>query len=41
MTRKVLTLSALALGFSLLLALAWWGWRQGGLALLQLGVGIC
>ncbi len=25
----------------LLLALAWWGWQQGGLALLQLGVGIC
>lgn len=22
-------------------ALAWWGWRQGGLQLLQLGVGIC
>ncbi|WP_269451537.1 hypothetical protein [Ectopseudomonas composti] len=41
MSRKVLTLSALALGFGVLLALAWWGWRQGGLALLQLGVGIC
>ena len=25
----------------LLLALAWWGWQQGGLALLQLGMGIC
>lgn len=25
----------------LLLALAWWGWQRGGLALLQLGVGIC
>jgi hypothetical protein len=24
-----------------LLALTWWGWQQGGLALLQLGVGIC
>ena len=23
------------------LAAAWWGWSQGGLALLQLGVGIC
>ena len=21
--------------------LAWWGWQRGGLALLQLGVGIC
>lgn len=26
---------------ALLLAMAWWGWQQGGLALLQLGVGIC
>lgn len=25
----------------LLLVLAWWGWRQGGLALLQLGLGVC
>ena len=25
----------------ILLALAWWGWQRGGLALLQLGVGIC
>lgn len=25
----------------LLLALAWWGWQKGGLALLQLGVAIC
>lgn len=25
----------------IVLALAWWGWRQGGLALLQLGLGIC
>ena len=24
-----------------LLALIWWGWHQGGLAFLQLGVGIC
>ncbi|MDM9653275.1 hypothetical protein QM298_13670 [Pseudomonas mendocina] len=41
MNRQVVTLSAVALGFGLLLTLAWWGWRQGGLALLQLGVGIC
>jgi hypothetical protein len=38
---KVLALSAVALGVCLLLVLAWWGWRQGGLALLQLGLGIC
>ncbi len=24
-----------------LLAAAWWGWQQGGLALMQLGVGVC
>ncbi|MDF9777639.1 hypothetical protein [Pseudomonas baetica] len=27
--------------FTLLLALTWWGWHQGGLALLQLGMGTC
>lgn len=25
----------------LLLALVWWGWQHGGLALLQLGMGVC
>ncbi|WP_256046637.1 hypothetical protein [Stutzerimonas zhaodongensis] len=25
----------------LLLVAAWWGWQQGGLALLQLGMGVC
>jgi hypothetical protein len=24
-----------------LLAAAWWGWHQGGLALMQLGMGAC
>lgn len=24
-----------------LLALAWWGWRHGGLALLQLNMSLC
>jgi hypothetical protein len=24
-----------------LLALSWWGWQQGGLALMQLGMGAC
>jgi len=24
-----------------MLALAWWGWHQGGLALMQLGMGAC
>ncbi|MEK1939486.1 MAG: hypothetical protein AAAB16_03830 [Pseudomonas sp.] len=26
---------------SVLLALVWWGWQRGGLALLQLGLGSC
>jgi hypothetical protein len=26
---------------ALLLALAWWGWHQGGLALMQLGMTAC
>jgi hypothetical protein len=34
--------TALALlGVALLLALAWWGWSRGGLALLQLGMSLC
>ena len=24
-----------------LLALAWWGWQRGGLALLMQGLGVC
>ena len=28
-------------GGLLLLTLAWWGWHQGGLALMQLGLGTC
>lgn len=27
--------------FMALLALAWWGWQKGGLALMQLGMGVC
>ena len=34
-------LAGLALVGALLLALAWWGWSRGGLALLQLGMGLC
>ncbi|WP_258197981.1 hypothetical protein [Pseudomonas capeferrum] len=33
-------LAVLAAG-SLLLAVVWWGWQQGGLALMQLGMGAC
>ncbi|CRI55865.1 hypothetical protein [Pseudomonas sp. CCOS 191] len=25
----------------LLLALVWWGWHKGGLALMQLGMSLC
>jgi hypothetical protein len=31
----------IALGAAALLAVAWWGWHQGGLALMQLGMGNC
>ncbi|MFK0090101.1 hypothetical protein ACIQUS_22740 [Pseudomonas sp. NPDC090755] len=31
----------LALAALLLLALVWWGWHEGGLALMQLGMGVC
>ncbi|MFV3315395.1 MULTISPECIES: hypothetical protein [Pseudomonas] len=31
----------LVAGALLVLALAWWGWHQGGLALMQLGMGVC
>ncbi|VXC40086.1 conserved hypothetical protein [Pseudomonas sp. 8Z] len=40
MSRQLLFGGALLLAAGSLL-LAWWGWRQGGLALLQLGVGVC
>jgi hypothetical protein len=26
---------------ALVLGLAWWGWQRGGLALMQLGMGVC
>ncbi len=31
----------IAAGAGLLLVVAWWGWHQGGLALMQLGMGTC
>ncbi|WP_258189412.1 hypothetical protein [Stutzerimonas stutzeri] len=40
MNRGWLWLAGIAV-VALLLAAAWWGWQHGGLALLQLGVGIC
>ncbi|MDU9390752.1 hypothetical protein [Pseudomonas sp. zfem002] len=26
---------------AVLLGLVWWGWQRGGLALMQLGMGVC
>ena len=40
MSRLVLR-GLLALAGLLLLALIWWGWHEGGLALMQLGMGVC
>ena len=40
MSRIALKLGAAAV-VVLLLALAWWGWHQGGLAMMQLGLGAC
>lgn len=31
----------LAAAFLLMLGVAWWGWQNGGLALMQLGMGVC
>ena len=32
---------AVAAVLALLLVVAWWGWQQGGLALLQPGMSLC
>ncbi|MDG9922783.1 MULTISPECIES: hypothetical protein [unclassified Pseudomonas] len=40
MSRTTVTMLALP-PVALLLALAWWGWSRGGLALLQLGMSLC
>ncbi|MDG1581381.1 hypothetical protein [Pseudomonas sp. GOM6] len=40
MSRKALAGGGLLL-LAALLVLAWWGWRQGGLALLQMGMSLC
>ncbi|MCK1978420.1 hypothetical protein LNK15_15400, partial [Jeotgalicoccus huakuii] len=31
----------LAVAALLLLALVWWGWHKGGMALMQLGMSVC
>ncbi|MEN5238113.1 MULTISPECIES: hypothetical protein [Pseudomonas] len=38
---RQLARSLLALAGLLLLALVWWGWHKGGLALMQLGMSLC
>jgi hypothetical protein len=38
--RLAVRFMVMAAGLVLLL-LAWWGWQQGGLALMQLGMAIC
>ncbi|KVV09481.1 MULTISPECIES: hypothetical protein [Pseudomonas] len=40
MSSTWLWLSGVSVGFALL-AWAWWGWHQGALALMQLGMGVC
>ena len=37
MSRRLAILAAALL----VLGLVWWGWQQGGLALMQLGMGVC
>lgn len=33
--------AALVIAATAVLALVWWGWQKGGLALMQLGMSIC
>ncbi|CAK14268.1 MULTISPECIES: hypothetical protein [Pseudomonas] len=38
---RLLGRALLALAALLVLALVWWGWQKGGLALMQLGMSLC
>ncbi|MDH0647565.1 hypothetical protein N5D48_18065 [Pseudomonas sp. GD03858] len=38
---RLLGRGLLLVGALLVLALVWWGWHKGGLALMQLGMGLC
>jgi len=40
MGRRALWLVGAAV-LALVLTATWWGWQRGGLALLQLGMGVC
>lgn len=38
---RLLACGLLLAALALLLALVWWGWQRGGLALMQLGMSVC
>ncbi|MER2298173.1 MULTISPECIES: hypothetical protein [Pseudomonas] len=38
---RLLARGLLLAALALLLALVWWGWQRGGLALMQLGMSVC
>lgn len=38
---RIFTRFAVTVLAAALLALVWWGWQRGGLALMQLGMSIC
>ncbi|CAI8758057.1 hypothetical protein [Pseudomonas soli] len=39
--RRLLGRGLLVVAAVLVLALVWWGWHKGGLALMQLGMSLC
>lgn len=41
MTQKHLYIAAAVIVLGALLIAAWWGWSKAGLAVLQLGIGVC
>lgn len=41
MAKKYLPIAATVTFLGALLIAAWWGWSKAGLAVLQLGIGIC
>ena len=38
---RYLVRGLLAIAVLLVLALVWWGWHQGGMAMMQLGMSVC
>ncbi|WP_256663431.1 hypothetical protein [Pseudomonas sp. C27(2019)] len=41
MSKKHLYIAAAIILLAVILIAAWWGWSKGGLAVLQLGIGVC